>query len=621
MVDVDDYHRQGLEAFQADNFTGAIAKMEQAVALNGSRADIRANLGVILHRAGELDRAEEQFRASLVINPDDPTVYYNFGLMLGDSGRLGEALSQYDKSISLDAGNAAAHNNRGNLLKKLKRVEEAIVAYNRAIEADPNFAPAYRNFADAEEALGDVQGAQKNYARAIGLRGDVGSRIRDALLLPIIPESKDQILEYRNRLENRLDKLLDDDLIFEDPLSQVGATNFALAYHGLDDKAIQEKIARFYRQACPSLTYVSPHCESSPSLAREKIKIGFVSSFLYEHTIGKLMHQLIEGLPRSRFEVQVLSFSNIHDQWSEKLTQAAGSFICLPNSLSVARETIAAAELDILYYADIGIEPMTYFLSFSRLAPVQCVTWGHPVTTGVDTLDYFISSDLTEPEGAENFYSEKLIKLESIPSLVAPPDFNGETSPDMRGNSPLVVCPQSLFKYHPEFDAILRLILRDNKNAEFRLIAGNFDAWTNLLQKRFARTMGELADRIIFQPRLDREQYAKLIQTADIILDTPHFCGGMTTFEALAADTPVVTLPGDFMRGRVSLGLYKQMNVLDCVAADAEDYVGIVGELCSNEVNRIDLREKIHGTKNKIFNDQGVIGSQIKFFEQALADI
>ena len=63
-----------------------------------------------------------------------------------------------------------------------------------------------------------------------------------------------------------------------------------------------------------------------------------------------------------------------------------------------------------MFYADLGMDIRTYFLAFARLAPVQCVTWGHPDTTGIPNMDYFISSDLIEADGAEKHYSETLYK-------------------------------------------------------------------------------------------------------------------------------------------------------------------------------------------------------------------
>src|SRR5256885_1044518 len=70
--------------------------------------------------------------------------------------------------------------------------------------------------------------------------------------------------------------------------------------------------------------------------------------------------------------------------------------------------------VDVLVYTDIGMDTTTYSLAFSRLAPVQCVTWGHPETTGLETIDYFVSSGEMETVEADNHYSERLVRLPSL---------------------------------------------------------------------------------------------------------------------------------------------------------------------------------------------------------------
>ena len=129
-----------------------------------------------------------------------------------------------------------------------------------------------------------------------------------------------------------------------------------------------------------------------------------------------------------------------------------------PRALDGARRQIAAAELDIVFYPDIGMEALTYFLAFARLAPVQCVTWGHPVTTGIPALDHFVSSELLEPDGAESHYAERLVRLPRLPACVARParpSAHGDRDHLGLGPGRLYVCPQSLFKLHPDFDDVL----------------------------------------------------------------------------------------------------------------------------------------------------------------------
>ena len=85
-------------------------------------------------------------------------------------------------------------------------------------------------------------------------------------------------------------------------------------------------------------------------------------------------------------------------------------------NIKSAQQQIADERFDILLYADIGMEPFSYFLAFSRLAPVQCVTWGHPDTTGLRSIDYYISNDIAEPEDGQESYTETLVRLPGVQS-------------------------------------------------------------------------------------------------------------------------------------------------------------------------------------------------------------
>ena len=72
----------------------------------------------------------------------------------------------------------------------------------------------------------------------------------------------------------------------------------------------------------------------------------------------------------------IFSFSEVNDAYSQGFRAGKQKYVSLTKNIEEARRQIAEAELDILYFTDIGMEPLTYFLGFSRLAPIQCVTWG-----------------------------------------------------------------------------------------------------------------------------------------------------------------------------------------------------------------------------------------------------
>jgi protein O-GlcNAc transferase len=612
----DALHRLGLISAQKNELREAIAYLRSAAAADKSRADVHADLGVLYRMSGDAMRAERNLKRAIELDGDRADFHYNLGLVLNDLARPEDARSEYQRTVELNPGHAAAHNNLGNVLKSMNDLDGAASAYRAAIAADAGFAPAHKNLADILETEGDRAGAGEAYAAALHLRPDPGTRIREALLLPVLPDSVDQITELRAGLNEKLDRLLDEDLHLTDPLREVGATNFLLAYHGLEDVEVQSKLADLYVKACPDLAFEAPHCrEWLAGMEGGKIRIGFVSAFFYGHTIARLNAGLIQGLPRDKFEVILYTLAEVQDEMAHALSSCADNVVYLPRKLEMARDRIAADQLDVLYFTDIGMEPISYFLGLSRLAPVQCATWGHPVTSGSPAMDYFISSRLTEPAGAAESYRERLVLLDDFSTSVADPapDAGAET-----GSGRRILCPQSLFKFHPDFDHIIGDILTRCPDAALQLLHGSRPGWGELLMARFARTIPAVVDRISFAPRMDRDGFLGLLASADVVLDTPHFCGGMTTYETLAVSTPVVTLPGDFMRGRLSLGLYRQMGIKDWIADDAAHYADLVEGLVKDNARNRQAREAILAGKPEIFDRSEPIDQHVHFLEKSM---
>ena len=590
MSEADDLHRRAIVAFERGSFDAAVAILERAVAIDPARADIQGDLAVIAHNVGDRAKAETHFRQALALTPDGPRLNFNFANLLKDQARWIEAAEHYHAAIAGEPDYAPAYNNLGNVLKEQKLWVEAADAYRAAIAADSTFAPAHRNLADIDEMKGRTKDAIAGFARAADLRGDPGARIRAALAMPVIAGSIGEIDETRTRIAANLDDLMQAALRLDDPLRQVGATPFHLAYHGRNDRPLMEALAKLYSAACPSLGFAAPHRDKSKG---GPIRIGFVSTFLNDHTIARLNEGLIAKLPRDKFAVQV--------------------FDRLPRDLAAARAILAAAELDILYYTDIGMEPLTYFLAFARLAPVQCAAWGHPVTTGIPTIDYFVSSRLIEPDCAAQAYSERLIELDAMPASVAAPE-RSLAEP----NGPVFLCPQFLFKIHPEFDPMIGAILSQCPSTELAVLDGQHPEWRGALEARWRKSIPQVVDRIRFVPRRERAGFMSLLASARVILDTPHFSGGLSSLEALCAGTPVVTLAGDYMRSRVTLGQYRRMGMGDFAAHDADTYVATAVRLARDDAYLAETREAIRSSSPKLIDDPAPIAEHAAFFEKAV---
>jgi predicted O-linked N-acetylglucosamine transferase (SPINDLY family) len=85
--------------------------------------------------------------------------------------------------------------------------------------------------------------------------------------------------------------------------------------------------------------------------------------------------------------------------------------------------------------------------------------------------------------------------------------------------------------------------------------------------------MPDVVDRIKWLPALPREAFLQLLAAADVVLDPIAFGGGNTSYEALAMGTPVVTLPGELLRTRITQALYAKAGYGELVTSSADEYV------------------------------------------------
>ena len=429
-----------------------------------------------------------------------------------------------------------------------------------------------------------------------------------------------EVLESRTEFDRKLDDLISLKLPLDNPMKDGGETNFYLAFHGFNDRDLQVKVAKFYEQACPSLLYTAPHCAKAIAGGpRKKIRVAFLSKFLYEHSVSLCFSKIIEALSsREQFEVVLISTHPIDESI---YTEFVGNRIRLPNHLSRAREMLAAQELDILVYLDIGMEPFSYFLAFSRLAHVQCVLGGHPVTTGIGNIDYFLSADLSEPPDADAHYSEKLVRLPlgvfyfKRPAL--PVTFKTRSELGLPEGPRLYLCPMKLQKLHPDFDEAISRILQIDTNGVVVLFEdGQFPTWKDLLMARFEKTIqADIRQRILFLPWI--KSYADFISmnaAADVVLDPFHFGIGSTAIATFAVGTPIVTRPGEFLRGRVGMGYCKMLDILVCIATDTESYAQTAVHIANNRPLRDSISAKILKNNHVLYENMQPVNHLADFF-------
>jgi predicted O-linked N-acetylglucosamine transferase (SPINDLY family) len=589
---------------------------QQAVRLQPNNAAAHNSLGVVFQHVGELDHALVCFQQALRLKPDYAEAYSNMGNVRNMQGKVTEARACYEEAIRLKPDFAMAHNNLGGVLRVLGLVDDAIATYHRAMRLRPHYPDANVNLALAYAEKGEMDLVCANYEEAARLLPTAWNRILPALVLPAIYSSLEELQRWRQRLIDRVAALRRDQVVYT-LTNEVTHTLFFLPYHGLNDRDIQREVAGLY--AAPNEDLPFPP-QQQPS---GKIKLGFISRHLRNHTIARLNHGLIAQLSRDDFAVTALAFEPGKDELANFIRAHVDTYVELPLSLAAARRLVAQQGLDVLFYLDIGMEPMSFSLAFSRLAPVQCVTWGHPVTTGIPTIDYFISAEHLETTDSTEHYTETLVRLPVLAIYYYRPEqpspLKSRAEFGLPDDAHLYACPQSFFKFHPDFDAVLGAILRRDPQGLLILLKGHRAHYDDVLMNRFRAHIPDVVDRIRFLPRQDRAGFLSLNIVTDVLLDPIHFGGGNTSYEGLAFGVPIVTLPSGLLRGRITYALYQQMGVLDCVALSLEEYVDLAVRLGTDPAYRDEVRAKILAANSILYENPQAVRALETFLKQALA--
>jgi predicted O-linked N-acetylglucosamine transferase (SPINDLY family) len=624
----------------------AAAAYERAVKINPSYALGHSNLGSLRRTQGRIDEAIVSFQIATRLEPKLLPAWMNLGNALRDQNRLDDALNAYRRAAALEPNHADILGALATTLGQVGKIDEAIATFKKALEINPRHLPTLLNCGAMLRQVGDFDGAidclQKavqvepnngdaheklaralwavvrtdealaHYQAALKLAPSPKLRVTVATLVPAIYKSVEDVNVWRNRLVEEVEKLHREgvklDLTNETPPNIV-----YLPYQGLEDQEIAERIAGL----C--------HAPQLPLGARSgdgRVRVGFISSLFRNQTVGLWTQGFIAKLDRSRFDVIVLSNAPHEDQVGRFIRQHADQYIVLPSALPAARQRIASLGLDVLIYADLGMETWTAALAYSRLAPVQCVTVGHPITSGTRTIDYYLSSALAEPEDAQQHYTEKLVRFEHLPVyyykprapelILDRPDF------DLPDDAHLYGCLQSQYKLHPSFDEAIGGILRADPKGLILLSRSGSAQGTGIIQSRLRDRFPDVVDRVRFMPSYDRERFRSLTSLLDVALAPFPFGAGDTSLEGFALGLPTVTLPTNQLKGRLTFAMYQAMKIGDCTARDVNDYIAIATRLGTDRAFNRSVRDKILAANHVLYENAGALRDLEQFLTSVL---
>jgi protein O-GlcNAc transferase len=614
-----------IKSLKAGQYEDAERLLRRALDSAPRNLDALNLLGVVLMRSGRIAEAIKLFRLAVELAPHGAWNHMNLGYALMGDGQASEAVRSLGRALELEPRSTETQLYLGLALRAADKLAEAERVLRHLVEVAPSNDSARHELSKLLYDTGFTNEAQ-TVLRQSPRPLSHAKRLRLALTgIPPIARSTAQIADVRSGLEAELDALDAEGPVIKYPYSEVEATNFFLAYHGLPNRVLNEKLARVNLKAQPGLAWTARHCQA-PRRTSGKLRIGIISRYLFWHSIGRTTRGIVAMLDRERFEVSAIFVPPVtRDDFSRAIAADAARTLVLPHRLEAARDAIAQLELDVLFYQDIGMDAFTYFLALARLAPVLCVSFGHPDTTGIPNLDWWISSERFELPGAETHYSERLWRMPDVGTLAyyyhpaRSASLPSREQLSLPRQARLYTCPQTLFKLHPEFDLLAGEILRSDGHGRVVLISPPHKPWLDALMRRMAETMPDVLDRILVLPALKHESFLGLLAASDVILDTPHFNGMNSSLESFAVGTPIVTRSGPLQRMRHTGAMYSAMGIEGLNATSNEQYVRLAVEIASDREKRHAYSAMISERGTALFEDMRVIRGYETFFEHVTA--
>ena len=627
----DALHFLGVLAHQIGRHDMAVDLIGRAIAQNGRVPAFHNNLGNALKAQGKLQEAAASYSEALSHKPDHVGALFNLGLVLQMQGHLEEAAASYRRALSHKPDNAEAHNNLGLVLMEQGDVAAAVASYRRALTHQPTYAEAHINLGNALREQGQPAEAAASYQRALVLDRD-NAEARLGLATAMIPVFADTVADgiaATEKFARSLEELTAWSGANPGKLGKSvgGSQPFYLAYRPADVTAL---LSRYGDLICAgAAVHWQPRIAEGGSVRppRERVRIVVVSDHVRQHPVwDAVLRGIVAHLDRRRFEVVLYHTGSMTDEETTWATGRVDRFVQGPRSTRAWLDEVAGDRPDVMFYPEVGMDPATCALAALRLAPLQVAGWGHPVTTGLPSIDLFVSGELLEATGAERHYREKLIRLPGtgVCTDLAPVQSQPWDGPARPENCVRFALCQQPIKFDPADDVLLTRIAKAAGPSEFWLAAPKKLHWaTARLRNRLAaafRAEGLDPDAHLREmPWLPRDQFAGFLDEMDVFLDCPAFSGYTTAWQAIHRGIPIVTLEGEFLRQRLASGLLRQIGMTDGIASSADQYVQIAAlwaQESRDSGQRAIRRESIRRAATHADDNRAAVNA----FEQALID-
>lgn len=550
----------------------------------GGKQAAELEAAIRLHEAGDLAGAERAYHRVLQADVRNPDALHLLGLIAHQRGDHAHAFARISAAIALKDDKAVYHYNQGNALVGLARPEAAMDSFRMAIKLDPQNVAASFNLANCLEDGNRWSEAAEIYSAV--LRSDADLAIAHNRLancynqLGRMAEARSHYLEVCR---------------IEPEFGHAWAS--ALACLNYDPDATAEEVSdahrRWAERAAAPYYPKSAHYGNDRDPGR-RLRIGYVSPDFRRHPVTAIFAPVLDA--HDPGEVEVYCYYNYasEDSVTLRLKQRAGHWRRIAELDDAALcAQIRADRIDIL--VDLaGHTSGNRLLAFARKpAPVQASWLGYFNTTGLATMDYFLSDPWLSPPGQERFHTEQLLRLPHTRFCYEPPEYMPGVGalPALKNGYITFGSLHNLAKLNAKVLALWGMVLQAVPAARLLVKAAALDDAPN--RRRFGGMCaqhGIAADRLQLCGASPIDAVPATYAEVDISLDPFPFCGGLTSFESLWLGVPLVTLAGETIPSRQSTGMLGNLGLTELIASSTGEYVDKAAQLARDLPRLAELR-------------------------------
>ncbi|MFN8673519.1 MAG: tetratricopeptide repeat protein [Candidatus Sericytochromatia bacterium] len=613
------------------------------------------NMAKVLFKMNKLDKAISFTENSLIKFPNNDVLLALLGTFYAVIGNKEKFIYNYEKAIEINSKNFDCYNDFANALINFGELDKAIYNYEKALEVNPYSDKTYNNIANTYKLKNDNEKALRNYEKAITFSDDIiihnnlGNfyydvygdykksqqiylnlndrsankiiyKLAKLLKLPIIAKNNSEIHENKAKLKDFLKKDFSNyKFDYNDIVNLNLMPPYILKFYGENDLELKQSFYELFSNTFRPLP--------QNYIKNDRIHVAFIVSEGHEPIFVKCMGAFLEKLALRDFKISIIcQFNTGLNEIRPYLRAKDIDYIQINcNDLYYSASIISACKIDILHHWEVGSDCFNYFLPFLKPAKIQVTSWGTSVTSGIKTMDYYISSKKLETDDWDKYYSEDLVLMEKIPVFYKKLKTRFENEDFkyryIRKDKKLYLYNQNIRKLLPEHDILFGRILERDPKAIIGIIEDKSIELTNLLKNRILNNLTQYGNRIIFIPRLNHLEYLELTHSADVCLDINTYSGSNTSYDAFLCGVPMPHYKGKTLNDKFTEAIYNQANITDLTADNNNEYIEKLYMVANNEEYRKHLKIQINNAKDLVFEDIEVVDEFEKFVNVVCEDL